>query len=113
MRSQRWTGLILVAPLGLLIWGLLFMYHRNSAYGSVADQLPEERAKARQAHVTLTWDEFAHTPALPADRNAAQRYQQIFDSIQGMNMVPWDGVRPMLLGQATASDRQQVRELLM
>ena len=112
MRSQRWTALILVAPLSFLLWGFFQIYHKSSAYGTVADKLPVERAAAKRQGIPLTPEDLIRTPPVPSAQNAAPLYREITASLQQMQPASWDGVRPVILNQATEADRRMTRLLL-
>ena len=112
MRPQRWTGLILVAPLGFLLWGCFLIYHRASPYAVIASQLPNERAAAKREDVPMTREDMLRIPPVENARNAAPLYREVSDAMQKLPYTAWDSVRPLLLNQATDQDRKQVRWLL-
>ncbi|HLK60099.1 MAG TPA: hypothetical protein VKU00_26295, partial [Chthonomonadaceae bacterium] len=82
MRSQRYTGLILIVPLAFLLWGFFLIYHRNSVYGAVAGQLPSERAAAKREGLPLTPEALQPSPPVSDAQNAAPRYLEILDAMQ-------------------------------
>jgi hypothetical protein len=109
MRSQRWSGLILVVPLGFLLWGFSQMYHKNSAYASIADQLPEERATAKRVGVPLSTEDLPRTPLTLEAQNAAPRYQKISAQLEQIPLNVWGSLRAVMLDQAGEPERKLTR----